>query len=253
MSQLEIVVMNLVINAQDAMPDGGLLRVTTGRQEQNLKRFAVLTVSDTGRGMTPEIRARIFEPFFTTKDTGKGTGLGLSTTYDIVQRSGGHIEVESQPDHGTQFRVYLPETTAAQERATAPLRPMPPVGGRETILLAEDEAGIRAMTRAYLEALGYHVIEAADGREAVRISGEYEGAIDLVLTDVEMPILRGDAAVSAIRERRGGVKALYITGYSKDHMAGDAGDVLYKPFEFPELGRRVRFVLDSDAATRSCA
>jgi two-component system cell cycle sensor histidine kinase/response regulator CckA len=251
--QLEIVVMNLVINAHDAMPDGGSLAVTTDRHEQDSKTFAVLTVSDTGPGITPEIKARIFEPFFTTKHGGKGTGLGLSTVHGIVQRFGGHIEVGSEPNQGTQFRVYLPETTAAPEPTTSALSPVPPVGGRETILLAEDEAGIRAMTRAYLEGLGYHVLEAADGVEAVRISGEYRGAIDLVLTDLDMPGLPGGAAVTAIRKRRAGVKALYITGCPEDHMAADVGDVLYKPFEFPELGRRVRSVLDANSEIRSCA
>jgi CheY-like chemotaxis protein len=134
---------------------------------------------------------------------------------------------------------------------TADLSPVPPVGGRETILLAEDEAGIREMTRVYLQGLGYQVLEAVDGSEAVRISGQYEGAIDLVLTDLAMPVLRGDAAVSAIRERRAGVKALYISGFAEDHLADDVDGLLYKPFEFPELGRRVRSVLDSDPATQN--
>lgn len=249
-SQLEIVVMNLAINAQDAMPGGGLLAVTAGKEKRDSRTFGVLTVTDTGRGMTPEIKAHIFEPFFTTKQTGKGTGLGLSTVYGIVQRSGGHIEVQSDPDGGTQFRVYLPETTAATEPAAAALTPVPPALGDETILLAEDEAAIRAMTRAYLEGLGYHVLEAADGAEAVRIASDYPGAIDLLLTDIVMPVLRGDAAVTAIRERRKGIKALYISGGSEDQVA-DEIEVLYKPFEFPELGRRVRSVLDSDCASQS--
>jgi two-component system cell cycle sensor histidine kinase/response regulator CckA len=248
--QLEMVVMNLAINAQDAMPDGGLLTIKTGSKEDESKRFAVLTVSDTGRGMTPEIKGHIFEPFFTTKQAGKGTGLGLSTVLGIVQRAGGHIEVESEHNQGTQFRVYLPETVAAPERVTAAPSFVPPARGEETILLAEDEAGIRAMTRAYLEALGYHVIEAVNGSEAVKVAGEYEGSIDLVLTDIGMPIMRGDVAVDAIRERRAGIKALYISGGSQDQMA-NKDDVLYKPFEFPELGRRVRSVLDSNPATRT--
>ncbi len=245
--QLEIVVMNVAINALDAMPDGGLLAVSTGRQERDSRRFAVLTVSDTGRGMTPQIKEHIFEPFFTTKQAGKGTGLGLSTVQAIVQRSGGHIEVESRPNQGTVFRIYLPETTAVSETPTTGLPPVPLVGGDETILLAEDEAGIRAMTRAYLEGLGYHVIEAADGAEAVRLSAEYRGTIDLVLTDIAMPIMAGDAAVKAIRERRKGVKLLYISGYSEERVAAGTGDMLYKPFEFQELGRRVRSILDSDS------
>jgi PAS domain S-box-containing protein len=249
--QLEIVVMNLAINAQDAMADGGLLTVTSGRKEQDSRTFAVLTVSDTGRGMTPEISARIFEPFFTTKQAGKGTGLGLSTVHAIVQRYGGHIEVESEPNHGTKFQIYLPETALKPEQLIETAVPVKPARGEETILLAEDEAGIRAMTKAYLEGLGYHVIEAADGSEAVKCSVEYQGAIDLVLTDLGMPVMRGDAAVVAIRERRPGVKALYVSGGSQEQMANDMADVLYKPFEFPELGRRVRSVLDSERVAQN--
>jgi PAS domain S-box-containing protein len=250
-SQLEMVVMNLAINAQDAMLGGGVLTVATGRQRQDSKTFAVLTVTDTGRGMTQEIKSRVFEPFFTTKQMGKGTGLGLSTVHAIVERYGGHIEVESELDRGTQFRIYLPETIARTEQVTEAASPVAALRGQETILLAEDEAGIRAMTKAYLEGLGYHVVEAVDGSEAVKVAGEYKGSIDLVLTDIGMPVMRGDAAVNAIRERRAGIKALYISGGSQDHEAND-DDVLYKPFEFPELGRRLRSVLDSNPATRTC-
>jgi PAS domain S-box-containing protein len=248
--QLEMVVMNLAINAQDAMPDGGVLTIATRAQKQDSNMFAVLTVSDTGRGMTPEITKRIFEPFFTTKQTGKGTGLGLSTAHGIVQRYGGHIEVESEPNGGTEFRVYLPEIAAKPEQVSEAVSPAPPPRGQETILLAEDEAGIRAMTKTYLEGLGYHVIEAVDGSEAVKLSAEYSGEIDLVLTDLGMPIMRGDAAVAAIREHRAGVKALYISGGAQEQEATDMADVLYKPFEFPELGWRVRAVLDVEPATR---
>jgi PAS domain S-box-containing protein len=242
--QLEIVVMNLAINAQDAMPDGGVLSIVTGRQQKDSTVFAVLTVSDTGRGMTPEVRARIFEPFFTTKRAGKGTGLGLSSVHEIVERLGGHIELDSEPNRGTQFRVYLPATTTATESLTADLADRPPVGGQETILLAEDESGIRAMTKAYLESLGYHVLEAADGSDALRISRDYQSEIDLVVTDIAMPALRGDAVVKRIRERRPRAKVLYMSGYAEDLETDISGDVLYKPFEFPELGHRVRSILD---------
>ncbi len=242
--QLEIVVMNLAINAQDAMHDGGVLKITTGRHEQDAMNFAVLTVTDTGRGMTRDIKARIFEPFFTTKESGKGTGLGLSTVNEIVQRYGGHIAVDSEPDRGTEFRIYLPQTRVCIPETTSEPSVSAPAGGRETILLAEDEAGIRAMTRAYLEGLGYCVLEAADGHEAVKIGTEYQGTIDLVLTDIAMPLLQGDAAVRAIRESRPGIKAVYISGYSGQLSNDYCGDVLYKPFEFRELGRRIRRVLD---------
>ena len=248
--QLEVMLMNLAINAQDAMPNGGRLSVTTSRGEKNSQTFAVLTVTDSGMGMTPEIKARAFEPFFTTKDVGKGTGLGLSTVYGIVKRSSGYIEVESEPHVGTQFRVYLPETNAVDEISTAlattPLEP----GGHETILLAEDEVGIRAMTKAYLEGLGYQVLEAANGAEAVKISHRYHGSIDLVVADLLMPLMRGDVAVASIREDRPDVKALYISG-----SIGDAShsDVLPKPFEFTELGQRIRMVLESDPRLQKSA
>jgi two-component system cell cycle sensor histidine kinase/response regulator CckA len=251
--QLEVVLMNLAINAHDAMPDGGVVSVVTGRQEQDSRTFAVFTITDTGKGMTPEVRARIFEPFFTTKEAGKGTGLGLSTVYGIVQRLGGHIEVESEPHQGTQFRVYLPETKAVPSTSAAIASPVPPARGHETILLAEDEAGIRAMTRAYLEGLGYHMLEASDGLEAVKISREYHGAIDLILADLLMPIMRGDAVVLSIRESRPGIKALYISGCSEDLVADESAEVLLKPFEFPELGRRVRSILDFSLELRKPA
>jgi hypothetical protein len=244
--QLEVVLMNLAINAHDAMPDGGVLSVVAGRQEQDSGTFAVLTVTDSGTGIAPEIRARVFEPFFSTKEVGKGTGLGLSTVYGIVKQSGGHIEVESELHQGTQFKVYLPATNAAPNISAPVATAPPPAGGHETILLAEDEVGIRAMTRAYLEGLGYRVLEAADGSEAVKISRKYHSSIDLVLTDLLMPIMRGDAAVEAIREHRPGIKALYISGTSENLGAYEFAEVLPKPFEFPELGRRVRTVLESN-------
>jgi PAS domain S-box-containing protein len=242
-AQIEVVLMNLAINAHDAMPSGGVLSVATGKKEEGSSTFAVLTVADSGKGMSPEVQARIFEPFFTTKEPGKGTGLGLATVFDIVRRFGGYVEVESKPNHGTQFRIFFPATRIAQPIERAKQVPLP-ARGNETILLAEDESGIRSMTKAYLESLGYHVLEAADGDEAVRISREYTGRIDLVLTDLLMPIMRGDAVVRFIRERRPDVKALYISGYSENLSKDQGSELLAKPFEFPELGRRVRSVLD---------
>jgi two-component system, cell cycle sensor histidine kinase and response regulator CckA len=251
--QLEVVLMNLAINAHDAMPNGGALSVVAERQQHESGTFAVLTVTDSGKGMTPEVRTRIFEPFFTTKEVGKGTGLGLATVYGIVQRSAGHIEVESQLNQGTQFRIYLPETQAQPDISTVTASPPSPAPGHETILLAEDEIGIRAMTRAYLEGLGYRVLEATDGSEAVKISRKYESSIDLILTDFLMPIMRGDAVVDSIRKHRPGIKALYITGSSEVLDAKEPVQVLLKPFKFPELGCRVRAVLDSDLKLQKSA
>jgi CheY-like chemotaxis protein len=166
--------------------------------------------------------------------------------YGIVQKAGGYIEVESEPGQGTQFRIYLPQTdSAAVERATVSSLPTP-ASGHETILLAEDEVGIRAMTRAYLESLGYRVLEASDGSDAVKISREYPGPIDLILTDLIMPVMRGDTVVASIRKQRPRVKALYISGNPEGHDTPESDEVLLKPFRISELGIRVRSMLDSD-------
>jgi len=253
-SQIELVIMNLAINAQDAMPQGGLLSLATSREEvasagNKTNVFCVLQVSDTGSGMTPEIQSHIFEPFFTTKGVGQGTGLGLSTVVGIVERAGGHIRVDTKLNHGTTFKIYLPHVDA-QPLATSPSLVLLPSRGHETILVAEDEAGIRAMTRAYLESLGYQVLEAADGTEAIRVSMEYSGVIDLVLTDVLMPGIRGDAVVEEIRRRRPGVKAIFMSGYTDQDLTSNAETMLQKPFDFPELGRRVRKILDGTIPSR---
>ena len=249
-SQIEIMIMNLAVNAQDAMPEGGRLSIlTTGQSVTDEKghAFAVLQVSDTGHGMTPDVQSHIFEPFYTTKQLGRGTGLGLSTVLGIAQRSGGRVEVRSEPNHGATFRVYIPKTELPAP-AAASTADLPPGGGTETILLAEDEPGIRAMTRTYLESLGYRVLEASDGSEAIARSFEYAGPIHLVLTDILMPKQRGDSAVKVIRSHRPHIGAIYISGYADDDVAGEPDAILYKPFGFPELGRRVRAVLDASTA-----
>jgi len=256
-SQIELLVMNLAINARDAMPEGGLLSITAsnetvgeakGYESALPTNFVVLEVSDTGVGMSPEVRDRVFEPFFTTKNVGKGTGLGLSTAYGIVEQANGHITVESEPDQGTTFRVYFPRATAAvpEKVATTNTSPAP---GHETLLLAEDEEGIRAMTRVYLESLGYKVLEAPNGTEALRISREYDQPIDLLVTDIVMPGMRGDDLASAIQKERPGIAALFISGYADtDKLAGKI-PIIEKPFTFPELGQRVRSYLDDEKST----
>jgi len=253
-SQIELVIMNLAINARDAMPNGGVLSIKTlaevlpGSPPENKEAattgFAILEVTDTGHGMVPEIRGRIFEPFFTTKDIGKGTGLGLSTVYGIVEQAGGHISVESEPNQGSTFRVYLPKSAAMVAEAAA-VQELPPAGGHETILLVEDEEGIRSMTRVYLESLGYKVLEAANGREATQVLRRHPGTIELLLTDVVMPGVRGDALVRALVGERPAMKPMYISGYADLHQLEVNAPIIEKPFTFPELGRRVRAVLDA--------
>ncbi|MBZ5503956.1 MAG: PAS domain S-box protein [Acidobacteriia bacterium] len=252
-NQAELAIMNLAVNAQDAMPGGGTLSISTLNEaltvtepggETSVRDYAVLEVTDTGHGMTPDIQAHIFEPFFTTKEPGKGTGLGLATVYGIVQRAGGQIRISSRPEQGTSFRVYLQQTAVAPGAKNAVPEKMPAPHGHETILLAEDEAGIRAMTRAYLEGLGYRVLEAANGTEAITLSKEYRGAIDLVLTDVMMPGVRGDEVVKAIRQDRSGIQAIFISGFAEGPSIDRSLEILEKPFEFPDLAHRIRTLLD---------
>ena len=259
-NQIELAIMNLAVNAQDAMPGGGTLSISTSSEalsvaepggETSMINYAVLEVSDTGHGMTPDIQSHIFEPFFTTKELGKGTGLGLSTVYGIVQRANGQIRINSRPDHGTSFRVYLHQTAVAPgTKETLPKMPVAP-RGHETILLAEDEAGIRAMTRAYLEGLGYRVLDAANGTDAIALAKEYRGSIDLVLTDVMMPGVRGDAVVKAIRQHRPGIQAILISGFAEGTVIDHSLEILEKPFEFPDLARRIRMLLDLGRAGSS--
>jgi PAS domain S-box-containing protein len=252
-NQVELAIMNLAVNAQDAMPGGGTLSISTFNEtlpaaepggETSVINYAVLEVSDTGHGMTPDIQSHIFEPFFTTKEPGKGTGLGLATVYGIVQRAEGQIRISSRPDHGTSFRVYLKQAAVAPGTKNALPEKLPAPRGHETILLAEDEAGIRAMTRTYLEGLGYRVLEAANGADAITLSQEYRGSIDLVVTDVMMPGVRGDAVVKAIRQDRPGTQAILISGFAAGTTIDHSLEVLEKPFEFPDLGHRIRALLD---------
>jgi signal transduction histidine kinase len=252
-NQVELAIMNLAVNAQDAMPSGGTLSIKTSNEvlavagpegETSVTDYAVLEVTDTGHGMTQEVQSHIFEPFFTTKEPGKGTGLGLATVYGIVQRAEGEIRISSRPDHGTSFRVYLRQTAVAPGAKNALPEKLPAPRGHETILLAEDEAGIRAMTRAYLEGLGYRVLEAANGTDAITLSREYRGVIDLVLTDVMMPGVRGDAVVKAIRQDRPGIQAIFISGFADGPSIDRSLEILEKPFEFPDLAHRIRTLLD---------
>lgn len=249
-TQIELMIVNLALNARDAMPQGGLLAITTKNESlgpsvrSSSRSYAVIEVTDTGYGMTTDVSSRIFEPFFTTKEIGKGTGLGLSAVHGIVEQAGGHITVESEPNQGTTFRIYFP-------RVDAPLaieEPEPtarPARGQETILLVEDEEGIRMMTSAYLQNLGYSVLEAESGPEALKISREHRGPIHLLLSDILMPGMRGDELSRMLTLERPGIVAIYISGYANVHELDPGIKVLEKPFTFPELGREVRDALDN--------
>jgi PAS domain S-box-containing protein len=257
-SQIELMIVNLGLNARDAMPQGGVLSIATKAETldadgtEALKisnNFVVLQVSDTGHGMSPEISSHIFEPFFTTKDIGKGTGLGLSTVYGIVEQAGGHITVESEPGHGTTFRVYFPRADQPVT-ITESKPPLPDPGkGHETILLVEDEEGIRTMTRTYLQSLGYSVLEAENGPEALRVSREHHGAIHLLLSDILMPEMRGDELARRISAERPDTLTVFISGYANVHELDPKYTVIEKPFAFPDLGRQVREILDGGDAS----
>jgi DNA-binding response OmpR family regulator len=259
--QIEQVIMNLAVNARDAMPSGGKLTIETSNVslDEEYARFhaplrpgnyVMLAISDTGAGMDSETQSHIFEPFFTTKGP-KGTGLGLSTVYGIVKQSGGYIWVYSEPGKGTTFKIYLPRVAEAAETpalVAVPAESTEP--GSETILLVEDEANLRYLARQYLEKQGYRVIEAADGAVAMQIAVAHEGVIHLLLTDVIMPGMNGRELAQRISEIRPNVKILYMSGYTENVIGHngtlDAGvRLLQKPFTLRDLKSRVREVLDS--------
>ena len=259
--QIEQVVMNLVVNAGDAMPNGGRLTLDTG--EVSLSReqaarleglapgaYVTLRVCDSGIGMDDEVRAKLFEPFFTTKERGEGTGLGLSTAYGIVQQSGGAIEVESEPNQGATFTIYLPSVEAAvSEPAPAPANERDSTG-HETVLLAEDEAVVRDLMSELLQGAGYHVLEAAGGRAALEVAEAFAEPIHLLLTDVVMPGMSGRELAENIAARRPETRVLYVSGYTRDLIAQqgilEAGvHLLQKPFDPDVLLQKIREVLDA--------
>jgi CheY-like chemotaxis protein len=258
--QLEQVLLNLCTNARQAMPDGGLLRLATHavsfdapavvRQPwARIGTFVEITVSDTGVGMDAATRSRMFEPFFTTKRD--GTGLGLATVYGIVQQHGGFVSVESARGAGTTFRVYVPlaaDETAAPRTTSRP--GMAAAGGRESILVAEDEVPLRTLLTTTLSALGYTVITARDGEEAVRAYEEHSQQVALVVLDVVMPRLDARAAYQRMREVRSDVKVLFMTGYAPEStrlgelLANGHARVLEKPFTPHTLAAAIRRALD---------
>jgi signal transduction histidine kinase len=258
--QLEQVLINLAVNARDAMPGGGDLTITTHNVELSDEHgerhlgaapgnYVMLAVTDTGGGMTKEVQQRLFEPFYTTKGVGKGTGLGLATVHGIVKQSGGDVYVYSEIGHGTTFKVYFPRVAKADPVATIPEHRAITPRGTETVLLAEDDEAIRTLGARVLGALGYNVLVARTGGEALRIVAEHKGHIDLIATDVVMPEMNGSQLVERVLEARPGIRVLFMSGYTDDEVMrrgvidGQTA-FLQKPFTPDLLAHRVREVLD---------
>jgi two-component system cell cycle sensor histidine kinase/response regulator CckA len=258
--QIEQVILNLAVNARDAMPGGGRLILETANvhvYEEDARTqgdcipgaYVMLAVSDTGSGIDEEIKAHIFEPFFTTKAQGKGTGLGLSTVYGIVKQDGGHIRVESEPGLGTVFRIYFPRVGDRPLPQIVP-RPRARTRGTETILLVEDEVALRRIVGEMLARLGYTIVEAADSRSAEKLMADYERPIQLLLTDVVMPELGGRELALRLKEARSELKVLFMSGYADDTIVQqgvlEAGAAfLQKPFTPDALASKIREVLDN--------
>lgn len=258
--QIEQVLVNLATNARDAMPNGGTLTIETGVQEidawfaqahgyDHSGQYAVITVSDTGCGMSEEIRKKIFEPFFTTKEIGKGTGLGMAIVYGIIKQHNGFINLYSEPDKGTVFRIYLPLASRDSLQATEPVEPAMPRGGNETILVAEDDPDVRALAAIVLTAFGYEVITVEDGEEAVNKFLAIREEIDMILMDMIMPKQSGFAAAQKIRQVQPDARILFSSGYTADFInnrgvAEDDMELIMKPYQPMELLRKVREMLD---------
>ena len=258
--QIEQVLMNLVVNSKDAMPNGGKITIQSANARLNhedVRReysyihpglYVVLSVTDTGEGMDKETQLRIFEPFFTTKEKGKGTGLGLSTVYGIIKQSGGYVLVQSEPGQGTTFRIYLPRVEDALEPVGTAGTSSSQNGGSETVLLVEDEESVRQLVRETLESKGYKVLEADNGEAALRIVSNHSDKIDMLITDVVMPGMSGRELSARLCASRPQTKVLYLSGYTEDAI-GHEGVVdpdtafLQKPFTLQMLSRKVREVL----------
>jgi CheY-like chemotaxis protein len=264
--QLEQVVMNLALNARDAMRSGGRLTIETldvdlpegyGYRHVGIDipagPYVMLTVSDTGHGMSAEVKARLFEPFFTTKPTTQNTGLGLATVYGIVVQSGGYIWVDSEPGKGTAFKICFPRVDPEAESLPPPERSRERTEGSETILLVEDEQAVRTVATRVLRNQGYFVLPACNGEEALSLAEQVSGAIDLILTDVIMPDMAGPAMVGQMLEKWPDIRIMYMSGYAQNdkiraEMADRDTSFLQKPFSADSLLLTVREVLDQ--ATR---
>ena len=259
-SQFEQVIVNLAVNARDAMPDGGRLTIETRPVVLDTEfanshpgavpgRFVQLAVSDTGVGMDQDTLRRLFEPFFTTKDSGKGTGLGLAICYGIVRQAGGNIWVYSEPGRGSTFKVHLPLIEGALAAPEPAAEPQPVPGGHETILLAEDEPQIRDLIMRTLQERGYTVLAALDGEAALGAARDHPGRIDALVTDVVLPLIGGQELATRLRQRQPGLPVVYISGYTagaigESDLREESTAFLPKPFTPKELARRLREVLD---------
>jgi signal transduction histidine kinase len=269
-TQLEQVLLNLVVNARDAMADGGHVYIETKNvvlsEEDQFSdpvvvtpgRYTLLTVRDTGCGMDETTRARLFEPFFTTKSQGRGTGLGLATVYGIIKHLRGYIFADSAPGEGTTFRLYIPAAVDATVTAGAEAQRMTPFVGRETVLVVEDDDAVRRYASIALRRFGYEVLEASSPERAIEISQQHDQSIHMILTDVIMPGLTGPALVRQLRQRRGGTPAIYMSGYPGDLRSAtplmEEGDAqLSKPFATDELLRSVRRVIDQARTAAAAA
>jgi CheY-like chemotaxis protein len=260
-SQIEQVLVNLAVNAHDAMPKGGKLTITT----QNVVldpvyarshpptvpgRYVLLTVADTGAGMDETTKARIFEPFFTTKELGKGTGLGLATVYGIVKQSGGYIWVDSAPDRGTRFEIFLPQSSAAAQLPSEDEPAAKYSRGNGTVLLVEDEEAVRELAGEFLRTSGYHVIVGKDGLDALEKAEQESRAIDVLVTDVKMPRMRGTELAQRLKRAHPRMKIVYMSGYlehdSEEDFVANAAH-LQKPFSRESLLKKMREALGLEA------
>ncbi|MGA8182825.1 MAG: response regulator, partial [Terriglobia bacterium] len=258
--QIDQVIMNLAVNARDAMPQGGKLIIETANVELDESyshnrpvvvpgAYVMLAVSDTGTGMSPRLQSRIFEPFFTTKEQGKGTGLGLATVYGIIKQSDGYIWVYSEPGKGTTFKVYLPRVEEAAQRVKKKGGAGHTAGGSETILLVEDNESVRTFVRSVLEPKGYKLLVAGGSEDALKVAENHDGPIHLLLTDVVMPRMGGPELAARLAPLCPEVKVLYMSGYTDDTIVHHgvltpATHFLQKPFVTETLIRKIREVLD---------
>ena len=264
--QVHEAILNLAINARDAMPNGGNLMFETSNVAEEVMRigeaeappgdYVCLAISDNGVGMTEEIRGRIFEPFFTTKEEGKGTGLGLAMVYGIVKQSGGQIEVISEVGKGTSFKLYFPRTASTVPATEAPFVGAP--GGTETVLVVEDQESFREVMVEVLKMHGYNVLQASNGKTALEKIKEYSGAIHLVISDVVMPEMGGAELAEKMVNALPSVRTLFVSGWAGDTLQGQDAfandfEFLHKPFTPSALSRKVRQVLDKGARESSSA